>query len=83
MKFVFYGYKNRSPEKKKKERDIQNWIKSHKKFCDDLADGLFYEIKDDPDFKLDSKYIEACFKDAGVAMDGFTAAEFLRVWKRS
>lgn len=80
--YACYGYKNRSPEKKKKEKEIQNWIREHKKFCDNLSDSLFYEVKDDPDFKLDSKYIEACFKEAGLALDVFTAAEFLRVWKR-
>jgi hypothetical protein len=80
--YAAFWYKNRSPEEKNKEKMIQNWIRSHEKFCDDMSDEIFYNCKDVPDFKVDAKFVEMRLKESNLQMEGFTPNEFLKVWKR-
>ena len=77
--FACLGYKNRD---KSKEKVILSYIKAHKKVIDSFDDAIFYEVKDDPDFKLDSDFIKTLFEENDLKFEGFTPSEFLRVFKR-
>ncbi len=77
--YAAWGYKHKD---KKKEKIIQSFIKNHEKEIEDLEDAMFYCLKDDYNFKLGTKTIKEWFAEKGLEFEGFTPAEFLRVFNR-
>ena len=84
--YAAYGYKNRTPQQKQKEKEIKNWLMQHKKFSKDLQYASFYAVKDSHGTEhLTSKDVQQIIEqreDIDKNHLPGTPAEILRVWQR-
>ena len=82
--YAGYGYKHRSPEKKKRDavakREVQKWCKQHRSAVRCLEQFAFEIAKGSwaPDDKFDAKFVTNFFKENGYTNLPFTAGEFLK-----
>ena len=83
-----YAYKNRDKskdkEKQAKQTHIQQWMKKHKGFVEQM-NGFAFEIECKhswgPEDKFDATFVKKMFKDHNLEPD-FTAGELLKVWRK-
>lgn len=82
--YAAYGYKNRTPSQKNREKEIKKWMKEHKRFVRDMDKYAFEIAKGSwgPDDKFDSKLVKEMLDEYGLKPD-FSAGELLRVWRKS
>lgn len=85
-----WNYKNRDKSKdaakKAKEKLVKDWMKHHKGFVNAMAQYCFeIECKHSwgPEDKFNAKFVRQMLKDYGLELDGFTAGDLLRVWRKS
>lgn len=85
-----WSYKNRDTSKdaakKAKERKVKDWMKHHKGFVKTMTQYCFeIECKRSwaPEDKFDAKFVRQMLKDYGLELDGFTAGDLLRIWRKS
>lgn len=86
--YAAYSYKHRDRSKDKeraaKEKQIRKWMKENKGFID-LMDEIAFDIAKGsmgPNDKMDSKLVKQLLKEQDLHPD-FTAADLLRVWRKS
>lgn len=86
--YAAYSYKHRDRSKDKeraaKEKKIKKWMKENKSFIN-LMDGIAFDIAKGsmgPDDKMDAKLVRQLLKEQNLHPD-FTAADLLRVWRKS
>lgn len=86
--YAAYSYKHRDRSKDKeraaKEKKIKKWMKENKSFIN-LMDRIAFDIAKGsmgPDDKMDAKLVRQLLKEQNLHPD-FTAADLLRVWRKS
>lgn len=82
-----YKTRDRSKDaaKKAKEKLIKDWMRHHKGFVDTMGQYCIeIECKHSlgPDDKFDAKFVKQMLKDYDLELDGFTAGDLLRVWRK-
>ena len=82
-----YKTRDRSKDaaKNAKEKLIKDWMRHHKGFVDTMGQYcLEIECKRswEPDDKFDTKFVKQMLKDYDLELDGFTAGDLLRVWRK-
>ena len=77
-----YAYKNRSAQKKARdkamERSVRKWTKEHPELCN-LLKGLMLDCLKDHE-KINGKFIEEFFKEQKITAVPFSGREFLKYW---
>ena len=86
--YAAYSYKHRDRskdmERAAKEKKIKKWMKENKSFIN-LMDRIAFDIAKGsmgPDDKMDAKLVRQLLKEQNLHPD-FTAADLLRVWRKS
>ena len=86
---VAWNYKTRDRSKdaakKAKEKLLKDLMRHHKGFVDTMGQHcLEIECKRSwgPDDKFDAKFVKQMLKDYDLELDGFTAGDLLRVWRK-
>lgn len=86
--YAAYSYKHRDRskdmERAAKEKKIEKWMKENKSFIN-LMDRIAFDIAKGsmgPDDKMDAKLVRQLLKEQNLHPD-FTAADLLRVWRKS
>lgn len=77
--------RSKDTAKKAKEKLIKDWMRHHKGFVDTMGQYcLEIECKRSwgPDDKFDAKFVKQMLKDYDLELDGFTAGDLLRVWRK-
>lgn len=84
-----WNYKTRDKSndaaKKAKEKLIKDWIRYHKGFVDTMGQyclGIECKRLWGPDDKFDAKFVKQMLKDYDLELDGFTAGDLLKVWRK-
>lgn len=77
--------KSKDAEREAKRKHIQAWLRTHKGFAKAMAQYAFeIECKKSwgPEDKFDAKFVKQMLEDYQLNPD-FSAAELLRVWRKS
>lgn len=77
--------KSKDAAKEAKEKLVKDWMRRHKGFVDTMEQYCIeIECKHSwrPDDKFDAKFVKQMLKDYDFELDGFTAGDLLKVWRK-
>ena len=76
-----YAYKNRTPDKKKRDKELKDWLKKQKGFLKRIEDEMWYAFKDGDEFTV--KDVENVMKEFDdVINSSYTAKEIFYVVRK-
>ena len=77
--------KSKDSEKAKKQKVMQAWCRENKEFMSELEDAAFDMAKGryGAEAKFDAAFVKKALEEAGYSELPFSAAEFVRFWKKN